>query len=285
MPGAFSDMEETQGYWTLVQKTMVQYLPLLTATTAQMALAKARSEEEVEAKLAGIRKNPSISKFIADTRYWIHRWIEAYEPLYQGFVRNAEADPLAYLHAIDLRIEYLILYVYTTVPRYSGFITARGLTPQYREINALAETLLRARPNGGFAMDSGWTWPLFISAFGCRDPAVRDEAIRILGDYPIRNALRDSRVYRAIALRNREIEEAIMAEGDETRQWLRLRRREILFEDFGSSVVLRSVRKDPVTGIWEPLEEVADFAVRPDGHLNWREQPISDATSILGGVC
>ncbi|KAJ6782698.1 hypothetical protein PWT90_02460 [Aphanocladium album] len=285
MPREFKDMEETTGYWALVQRNMVQYMPLLTATTAQLALAKARSEAEVEVKLAAIRQNPSIAKFIADSRYWIQRWIEAYEPLYQGFVRNAHTAPLPYLHAINLRIEYLILYVYTTVPRYSGLITARGLTPQYREINVLAETLLRARPNCGFAMDSGWTWPLFISAFGCRDPAVRADAIRILGEYPIRNALRDSRVYRAIALRNNEIERAIAAEGDENKQWLRLRRREILFEDFGSSVVLRSVRKDPTTGVWEPLEEVADFQVRPDGHLNWRSQPISDATSILGGVC
>lgn len=285
MPREFKDMEETQGYWALVQRNMVQYMPLLTQTTQQLAIAKASSEGEVEAKLTAIRQNPGISKFIADSRYWIQRWIEAYEPLYQGFVRNAHTQPGPYLHAINLRIEYLILYVYTTVPRYSGLITARGLTPQYREINVLAETLLRARPNCGFAMDSGWTWPLFISAFGCRDPAVRADAIRILGEYPIRNALRDSRVYRAIALRNNELEQAIATDPDENKQWLRLRRREILFEDFGSSIVLRSVQWDPATGIWEPVEEVADFQVRPDGHLNWRRQPISDATSILGGVC
>ncbi|TQW02454.1 hypothetical protein V2A60_002499 [Cordyceps javanica] len=289
MPREFKDMEETQGYWALVQKNMVQYLPLLTATTAQLALAKAGSEAEVEAKLTAIRQNPSIAKFIADCRYWIQRWTEAYEPLYQSFVRNARAEPAAYLHAINLRIEYLVLYVYTTVPRYSGLITARGLTPQYREITVLAETLLRARPSCGFAMDSGWTWPLFIAAFGCRDPAVRADAARILGQYPIRNALRDSRVYRAIALRNEEVERAVAADAgdgvDDNKRWVRLRRREILFEDFGASVVLRSVRRDPDTGVWEPIEEIADFRVRPDGHLNWRRQPISDATSILGGVC
>ncbi|ATY67479.1 C6 zinc finger domain [Cordyceps militaris] len=285
MPREFKDVEETQGYWALVQRNLVQYLPLLTATTAQLALAKAASEAEVEAKLTAIRQNPSIAKFIADCRYWIQRWTEAYEPLYRGFLRNAAADPAAYLHAINLRIEYLILYVYTTVPRYAGLITARGLTPQYREITVLAETLLRARPNCGFAMDSGWTWPLFIAAFGCRDPAVRADAVRILGQYPIRNALRDSRVYRAIALRNEEVERAIACDDDENTQWIRLRRREVLFEDFGASVVLRSVCKDPLTGVWEPVEEIADFQVRPDGHLNWRRQPISDATSILGGVC
>ncbi|KAH8711701.1 hypothetical protein HC256_008514 [Beauveria bassiana] len=289
MPREFKDMEETQGYWALVQKNMVQYMPLLTATTAQLALAKASSEAEVEAKLTAIRQNPSISNFIADCRYWIQRWSEAYEPLYQGFLRNAHTDPAPYLHAINLRIEYLILYVYTTVPRYSGLITARGLTPQYREITVLAETLLQARPNCGFAMDSGWTWPLFVAAFGCRDAGVRADAVRILGAYPIRNALRDSRVYRAIALRNEQIERAVASDGDgdgdENKQWVRLRRREVLFEDFGASVVLRSVQKDPQTGVWEPVEEIADFVVRPDGHLNWQRQPISDATSILGGVC
>ncbi|OAA55106.1 C6 zinc finger domain protein [Cordyceps fumosorosea ARSEF 2679] len=294
MPRTFADMEETQGYWALVQRNMVQYMPLLAATSARLALAKAGSEAEVEAKLAAVRQDPAIGKFIADCRYWIRRWAEAYEPLYRAAVRRRwhdAASTAAYLHAINLRVEYLVLCVYTTVPRYAGLVTARALTPQYREIAALAETLLQARwqpPDGGvgFAMDSGWTWPLFIAAFGCREAAVRADATRILGQYPVRNALRDSRVYRAIALRNEEVERAVAADGDdEARQWVRLRRREVLFEDFGASVVLRSVRKDPDTGVWELIEEAADFQVRPDGHLNWRRQPISGATSILGGVC
>ena len=285
MPRVFSDLEEAQGYWSLVQKNMVQYMPFLGATTRQLALPRARSEAEVEAKLTSVRQNPKMASFIADSKYWIQRWIEAYEPLYQSFVRNADQEPQPYLNAINLRIEYLVLHIYTTVPRYSGLITARGLTPQYREINVLAETLLRARPNCGFAMDSGWTWPLFISAFGCRDPAVRADAMRILDQYPIRNALRDSRVFRAIALRNEETERAIAAEGDESIQWLRIRRREILFEDFGSSIVLRLPRKDPFTGVWGLIEEAADFTVGTDGLLNWKRQPISDTASMLGGVC
>ncbi|KAK3185549.1 hypothetical protein K4F52_005647 [Lecanicillium sp. MT-2017a] len=285
MPRAFSNMEEAQGYWSLVQKNMVQYMPLLTATSRQLALPKSRSEAEVEAKLTTVRQNPKMISFIADSKYWIQRWIEAYEPLYQSFVRNADSEPTPYLNAINLRIEYLVLYIYTTVPRYSGLITAQGLTPQYREINVLAETLLRARPNCGFAMDSGWTWPLFISAFGCRDPAVRADAMRILDQYPIRNALRDSRVFRAIALRNEEAERAIAQEGDESVQWVRIRRREVLFEDFGASVVVRLPRKDPVTNEWELVEEAADFSVSQNGQLSWKRQPISDATSMLGGVC
>lgn len=285
MPLVFTDMDETQGYWALVQKHMVQNLPMLTMVTSRLALTRATSEAELEVKLASVKQNPLVSKFVAEARYWLQRWIEAYEPLFQGISRNSVHDAKAYLQAISLRIEYLILYIYTTIPRFSGLITAKGLTPQYREINRFAETLLVARPNCGFAMDSGWTWPLFVSSFGCRDPAVRADAIRILGQYPIRNALRDSRVFRAIALKNEEVEAKIAMEGDESEQWLRLRRRELVFEDFGTNIIYRSSQKDPVTGRWELVEEAAEFTVEADGSLKWQRVPISDSASILSGVC
>lgn len=281
----FQSFEEANGYWSLVQRQMVQYIPMLTMTTAQLALTKAVNEAELETKLASVKQNPKISAFIAESRYWLQRWIEAYEPQYQAFCRNAANDPQSYLQAVNLRIEYLILYIYTAIPRFSGLVTAKGLTPQYREINVLAEILLAARPNCGFAMDSGWTWPLFVSSFGCRDFSVREDAIRILGQYPIRNALRDSRVFKAIALKNREIEAANMMEGDENDQWLRLRRRELVFEDFGTSIIFRSAQKNPMTGDWLLVEEMADFTVGPDDRLSWKAQPISDSASILSGVC
>ncbi|POR35979.1 Uncharacterized protein TPAR_03791 [Tolypocladium paradoxum] len=285
MPPDFRDMDESQGYWALVQKNMVQNIPMLTMVTSGLALTRAASEAELEMKLASVKQNPLISNFIAESRYWLQRWIEAYEPLFRGMSRNSVNDARAYLQAINLRIEYLILYIYTTIPRFSGLVTAKGLTPQYKEINRFAETLLVARPNCGFAMDSGWTWPLFVSSFGCRDPAVRADAIRILGQYPIRNALRDSRVFRAIALKNEEVEAKIAMEGDEREQWLRLRRRELVFEDFGTNIIYRSSQKDPVTGRWELVEEAADSTVAADGRLKWQRVPISDSASILSGVC
>ncbi|PNY23388.1 Uncharacterized protein TCAP_06665 [Tolypocladium capitatum] len=285
MPPVFRDMDETQGYWALAQRNMVQSIPMLTMVTSRLALTRAASEAELEMKLASVKQNPHVSKFIAESRYWLQRWIEAYEPLFQGISRNSAHDAKAYLQAINLRIEYLVLYIYTTIPRFSGLITAKGLTPQYREINRYAEMLLVARPNCGFAMDSGWTWPLFVSSFGCRDPAVRADAIRILGQYPIRNALRDSRVFRAIALKNEEVEANVAMEGHESEQWLRLRRRELVFEDLGTKIIYRSSQKDPVTGRWELVEEVAEFAVAVDGSLKWQRVPISDSASILSGVC
>ncbi|TWU71334.1 hypothetical protein ED733_001786 [Metarhizium rileyi] len=285
LPRTFKDLEEAQGYWSLVQKAMVTHLPMLTMVTSQLGLTRAVSEAELERKLSSVKKSPKVTKFIAETRYWLSRWAEALEPVHRAICRNAIHDRQTYLQAISLRIEYLILYVYTTVPRFSGLVTAKGLTPQYREINHLAETLLKARPNCGFAMDSGWTWPLFISSFSCRDRAVREDAIRILGQYPIRNALRDSRVFRAIAMRNQEVEEQVVTEGSEHEQWLRLRRRELVFEDFGTSILYRFPKRNPESSGWELVEEVAEFTVLPDGRLDWHRQPVSDSASILSGVC
>lgn len=286
MPRVFSSYDEAQGYWGLLQRQMVQYIPILTVTSSQLQLSRISDEAELERKLSSVKQNPKISKFVAESRYWLQRWIEAYDPLYQAAAHNKHQDMQSYLQAVNLRIEYLVLYIYTAIPRFSGLITAKGLTPQYREINTLAEILLQARPNCGFAMDSGWTWPLFVSAFGCRDPTTRADAIRILGQYPIRNALRDSRVFRAIALRNQLAEAESAAWGDDEQlQWLRLRRREVVFEDFGTNIIFRSAQRNPETGMWELIEEAADFTVREDGTLDWQAQPISDSTSILSGVC
>lgn len=286
LPRVFSSLDEAQGYWALLQKQMVQYMPVLALTTKQLNLTRLRDEAELEGKLASVKLNPRISKFVAESRYWLQRWIEAYDALYQPLLEKKESNLQSYLHAASLRVEYLVLDIYTALPRYSDLETAKALTPRYREINVLAETLLNARPNCGFAMDSGWTWPLFVSAFGCREEAVRVDAIRILGQYPIRNALRDSRVFRAIALRNQLAEAETAAwDKDEKAQWLRLRRREVVFEDYGMNIIFRSAQRDAATGKWELVEEAAGFMVQPDGTLNWQRQPISDSTSLLSGVC
>ncbi|KAG6998854.1 Aspercryptin biosynthesis cluster-specific transcription regulator atnN [Fusarium oxysporum f. sp. conglutinans] len=285
MPAVFSTLDEAHGYWTLLQRQLVQYIPLLTATTAQLALTKVRDMKELEVKLDSVRQNPRISKFLEESRHWLQRWSTSFSPLLQTAQDNRQNDEQSYLQAINFHIEFLILYIYTAMPRYSGVETAKDLTPQYRELNAIAETLIASRPNCGFAMDSGWTWPLFVSAFGCRDPEAKQDAIRILGKYPIRNALRDSRVFRAIALKNLEVEAMNAMEGDEDKQWLRLRRRELVFEDLGMNIIFRYAEKNQATGEWELIEEVAAFMVGEDGQLNWHRQPISESVSILSGVC
>jgi hypothetical protein len=286
IPRVFSTFQEAEGYWTLLQKQMVQYMPILIGLTTQLSLPRVNDLAELERRFSSVRQNPKISKFVAESRYWLQRWIEAFDPLFMGVARDSHDNPQPYLQAAHLRIEYLVLYIYTAIPRYSGLITAKGLTPQYREINILAESLLRARPICGFAMDSGWTWPLFVSAFACRDATVRDESIRILGQYPIRNALRDSRVFRAIALRNRETDLATTAyETDEQARWIQLRRREVVFEDFGTNIIYRCAEPDATTGQWVMVEEAADFMVQEDGTLRWQRQPLSDSASILSGVC
>ncbi|KAG5918108.1 hypothetical protein E4U42_006992 [Claviceps africana] len=286
LPPTLRSLEEAEGYWVLVQKLMVSHLPMLTMVTSQLGLSRVSDEAELERKLSSVKRNPAIDKLMAETRHWLFRWADAFEPVYESACRDAVANPQAYLRAVNLRIEYLILDIYTTIPRFSDLATAKRLTPQYRQVNRLAETLLRSLPNCGFSMDSGWTWPLFISSFSCRDPHVRRDAIRILEQYPIRNVLRDSHVFRAIALRNEEVEGQVLGgAGGEHEQWLQLRRRELVFADLGTSIIFRSAQRHARTGRWELVEEIAGVAVLPDGRLDWRRQPISENASILSGVC
>ncbi|KJZ74285.1 hypothetical protein HIM_06291 [Hirsutella minnesotensis 3608] len=251
-PAVFTDLNEALGYWSLLQRSMVQHIPMLTRITSGLGLTRVQSERELETKLESVRQNPEVSQFVTGVRHLLQRWADAYEPLFLATRLDASKDSGTYLQAINLRIEYLILYIYTAIPRFSRIAVAKGLTPQYQEMTQLAGELLAARPGCGFSMDSGWTWPLFVAAFGCR--GAPEAAVEC-------------------------------AEGDEDAQWLLLRRREVVFEDFGASVIYRSAYKDPVTGRWGLVEEAASFAVRPDGRLDWRRVPVSDAASILSGVC
>lgn len=285
MPSSFSNFDDAQGYWSLIQKAMVSHIPMLATFASRLNLTRTTADIELDAKLTSVKRDHKIEKFINEAKSWLSRWARAWRPLQRDICRNAAFNIRQYLRACNLQIEYLILHVYTCIPRFSSYDTAKSLTPQYRQINRLAETLLKSRPNYGFAMDAGWTWPLFVSSFCCRDSSVREDAIRILGSHVMRNALRDSRAFRAIALRNQEVEQQILCEGTEEEQWLRLRRREIVFEDPGASIIYRSPQKDCSTGLWELVEEVADHTVLSDGTLNWRRRPVSDAASILLGVC
>ncbi|KPM34494.1 hypothetical protein AK830_g12080 [Neonectria ditissima] len=284
MPPMFSSLGEAAGYWALLQRQMVHHIPLLTQTTARLALTKVVDLKELEMKLSSVKQQPGIAKFVDESRYWLHRWSQAFDPFLQAATNNRHNNSDLWLQAINLRIEYLILFVYTALPRFEELENARALTPCYHEINVIAETLISRRASCGFAMDSGWTWPVFVSSFGCRDPAIRDDAIRILDQYPIRNALRDSRIFKAISLKNREVELMNSMEGTEAEQWLRLRRRELVFEDLGTNIIFRSAQKNQATDEWELVEEVAAFMVGPDDRLDWHRQPISASASILSGL-
>ncbi|KAF4119948.1 Fungal Zn(2)-Cys(6) binuclear cluster domain [Geosmithia morbida] len=282
LPITFSSIEEAWSYWGLLQKHLMQHQPLFIAATSQIDLAQVTDDADLERRFARAREMPEFSELITETRYWLQRWCEAFDPLYENKLRERDQDRQGYLEAASLRIEYLVAFIYGKLTRYSKLEIAMALTPQYRELNMLSETLLQARPSCGFSMDRGWTWPLYVTTYNCRDPAVRADAIRILEQYPICNALRDSRVIRAIALRNDEAEResAEGADGDEA-HWLRMRRREIVFDDLGRSVIFRSVRRDHTDNRWVLIEEAADFTIQKDGLLPWKQQPISEAKSIL----
>jgi hypothetical protein len=117
MPRAFKSWDEMRDYWGLVQRQMVRHVPMLNKLTTELALHRMHDVVEIEKKFGSLRSNPVLVKFIAETRYWLQRWTETYEPMHQAIVQNAKADRSLYLQALSLRIEYLILYVYTPISR------------------------------------------------------------------------------------------------------------------------------------------------------------------------
>lgn len=101
-----------------------------------------------------------------------------------------------------------------------------------------------------FTMDMGPTWPLFLAGTRCRDPGVRDEAIRLLRENPRRDGLWDSRIFYALAVRNRMLEVSNAQEGPVEEQWWRLQHRSAYVDEEGR-LMARALDKNPSTGTWD----------------------------------
>ena len=63
-------------------------------------------------KLESVKQNPRISQLAAESRYWLQRWAEAFDPLYRGNTKQ-QNDLHTYMQTANMRLSFLILYIYT----------------------------------------------------------------------------------------------------------------------------------------------------------------------------
>lgn len=193
------------------------------------------------------------------------RWHAAFAPVFAEARRTKRDNMHGYLRAVSVQAQYLLLVISVRTVCFSSFEGTHASTPQFRELVRLAGLLLPHQPRHGrcietFTLDNGLVLPLWVTACKCRDAEVRAEATRLLERYPRRDGLWDSRAMRAIALANRTIEMENREPGDGLkRQWFRLRCREAAFNERGTCVTIRGMRRDRMTGQWVMRDAIVEW--------------------------
>ncbi|KAH6697339.1 hypothetical protein F5X68DRAFT_197170 [Plectosphaerella plurivora] len=280
MPPIFRDIQEAEQYWVAVQTWAAGVAPALIEMFMSSNLLELDDDDEINATMLMLLQDPKMIAMSAQVKEKFGRFNGAFMPLYHPYLMREDRDRDTYLRLLSLRLQCLMISLFISLPDFGNVATMESLTPVCREMMDTAEVILRtshsesSSPVHHLSLDGGVLIQITFVAFFCRDPLVREAAIRLLEYYPHQNGLWDSNAHLALAIRNRGIERNNASEGTPTEQWLRLWRREHIFEDAGKRVVLRFMDKNPETGKWELVEECTDMK-EDVAEMVWRRQPLS----------
>ncbi|KAK2021949.1 C6 zinc finger domain-containing protein [Colletotrichum zoysiae] len=280
MPEVFSDADDAYAWWKTCQRRNAKLAPLLLTVVDDLKFGELKDEKDIDRVLGLIQDQPELVAYCERSTANLQQWRQSFEPLYNRTLADPNAPRREYLRLLHLRMHYLVMLLYSLFPRYADEATIASMTPYCREVNDVAEILLREQQKDiksaahVFSMDFGLAWQLTIVAMTCRDPLVRENSTRILETYPRREGLWDSVAFLAVLRKNRELEAENAREGTPAEQWRRLCRREFVFEDAGETIIFRSLKKDGATGEWELVEEAAEFKGEAEG-LEWKTRPLS----------
>ncbi|KAL2758395.1 hypothetical protein ACRALDRAFT_1075011 [Sodiomyces alcalophilus JCM 7366] len=280
IPGVFADVGVAEEYWAAIQRRGAQMGPLVMDLVYESGILESDDNVEVEALFASLVTNETVIRFCDESDRLGAQWDAAFQPLYMQALMEGKKDRAKYMQVLQLRLSYLVEKEFNRLAQYVSHEAVAGLTPLFRETVSVAEVILRTSQEEFTSaahrtgVDGGVTWPLGLASLYCRDPLVREEAIRVLRQYPRRNGLWDTRLFAAVAERNRDLERANAAEGTGQEQWGRLWRREYIFEEAGSRIVFRFLEKDEVSGQWVVAEEAADLTADLEV-TQWKRRPLS----------
>jgi hypothetical protein len=280
MPAVFRDIHEAEKYWIAVQTWSAELGPGLIEMFTKSKLLELEDDDEINQMMLSLLRDPRMLDMAARVRVVFKRFDDAFLPLYHPYLMREDQDREVLLRLLSLRMQCLIMALFMALPDFGDVATMEALTPNCREMMDTAEVLLRTSLKGAvspvhhLSLDGGVLMHLTFVSFFCRDPLVRETAIRLLEEYPHQNGLWDSNAHLALALRNRGIERVNASEGTRLEQWLRLWRREHIFENAGKRVVLRFMDRNAETGKWELVEEYTDMRENVEDMV-WRRQPLS----------
>ncbi|CAH0046619.1 unnamed protein product [Clonostachys solani] len=278
-PDSFSTLAEASEHWTLTERKIQKYFPQVMASMPSLIKLK-DTFQDVDSFFDQLERQAEMDIFVRRAHHYLESWYRPFKPLCFSASRNHSSNPDLYHQTTYLHLQYLELYVFILFPKQGNYNTVNALTPTFRQMNGLCEQLAKScrrelgADEGVFSMQSTVLWRLMFIAMNCRDADTRNEAIRIMDKYPHRDGIWNNHAFLAIAEQNRKLEVENAKEGSEHEQWRRLCWRVFRFEDAGTRVVFRSMRK---TDSWSLVEEIADLEqVERDGWKNarWERVPL-----------
>ncbi|KAK8071496.1 hypothetical protein PG997_011699 [Apiospora hydei] len=267
VPAVFRDLDEFENCLETAVQRHTTIGPVMMEIVRDSGILDSNDPHIIDKYYPEILGNPKIREYCETIRRDMQELGDAFLPLFNRIL-VADFDKPAYLRAINLRLQYLGVLLFSDPTRHLHVDSIRELTPSFREYLNLVELALRTMKENGtgnpahqMSLQCKLSYYVMIVGFFCREPAVRDQAIAILADYPGQDGLWDARALHATALKSRVIERDNAVDGgtpDE--QWRRLVRREFVFEDGGDRILFRFLARDEASGEWKLVEEVADVS-------------------------
>ncbi|KAK7223307.1 hypothetical protein V2G26_011310 [Clonostachys chloroleuca] len=287
-PERFSNSEEALEYWVAMTRRIETMGPDIVRVVRNLLNEDATDHLAVEKAIDRFQSSSELSSYTSNACSQLEQWRGAFWPLYQRHGASHEGETSDW-SIVSLYIEYLALSIHSNVAQYGNYNYVESITPKCRDIVKLCEILLREqnmksrRQASMFTMHTGLTWHLTFVAINCRDPDVRLSAMRVLETYPRYDGLWSSHLLLEIAKKSQDIETENTTEESSEVQWRRLCRRVYLFEEAGSKLIFRFMRKDKETEQWDYIEEFVNASQLREGvdGLNWSRRPLSSQMFTL----
>lgn len=287
IPTRFNSLDEFQRFWGTSYWRQSSIGPVMMEMVKESNIVECVDGERINAFMKEFVQDPRFQEFYGDARGTMKALDGAFLPLFNEIMLLGTRS-LDYRRAIQLRLEFLGIYMIDNTPQYIDGDTLEAQTPLFRQYLTLAQVAIRIarqevnNPAHQLCLQRNFTLHLFLIALFCRDPLVREQATEMLREYPGQDGLFPTQSLYITALRNREIERQNAIEGDRNDQWRRLWRREWVFEEGGDRIVLRHMEKDAATGDWVLVEETADVRGTPE-EVRWERRPPSRGGKLLMG--
>jgi hypothetical protein len=291
IPDTITSLDEFERHLAIQRRRLMSVPAHIDADQAYLVLGTNDAvaiDEFYQSQLSSLAMKEGYGRVKKD----LERLNTAFLPLYNQITANDSHSSPSYLRALNLRLLFLQVYGFEDPTQYLDHEALQRQTPLFHEYLSVARAALQAAslaaksPAQSISLECNVAGHLMLAALFCRDALVRDEATRMLKDYPGQDGLWNTRSLYLVARKSQDVERATAADepGGPAVWWTRLWRREYIFEDGGNRILYRHLRKDKASGEWGLVEEVAEVPQDPSEEVHWKEQATSGYSKLIIGI-
>ncbi|KAH7313830.1 hypothetical protein B0I35DRAFT_435934 [Stachybotrys elegans] len=287
VPAVFSDLDHAEQYLSSLYGRQISIVPMILEKFRHSGMMETEDHRAIWSAMVQLLEDTHIVSFCMKSIQIMKSIETAFLPLFNRITLEGPSSP-EYFRAMQLRLQYLGIRIFNNMPQYLNVEHMQALTPLCYEFLSLASRILDAlrrqirNPAQYVSLQSPLSFELLAMATICRDPLVREEAISILRDYPCQDGLWNVKAIYALAVRNRYVEQHNAIEHTPEVQWMRLWRREYVFENGGERILFRFLFKNQESGEWELVEESGDLGHDLD-NVKWTRRPLTGGGRLFMG--